>query len=430
VVGRAGWRAAVGATLLAAMALTGCPNASSSLQAVSSEVTLEAAAVPAAGLEVAVDVAVDPSIAWQERDIVVRLSPPRRAVVVALVDPEGAIEAMAVVSQRSPDGLRVRQACDGDACGEGFTVRFVPVPGGESVEVVPTIEVGASGFDRRSPSALDLRVGEPAAPSGDAALVAISPGELAIDADQRVAGTLIELPAAVCDADPWLAVLPGPDGAKGSDRRPQVRVITASADVSVPAGRAVPVPSDACRPGSGVLWVVLAAPVAEGGVTAQWVLVGRPGVTAARAETAEGRSTRSAPLPLRSGPVPTGPLGLPTARASLHLVEGVDADAVARTGGGADWIRVDLQGNAELRRDVGTEQGAPLDLVRWFGTGYAPLVLGPCPAAACPDAVDLTVRSEVPGGPPAVARAQVVVFHLLVEVDPLVAPGETGAGGG
>jgi hypothetical protein len=420
-----GWMVTVG---VGSSLLSACPTTSSSFQAASSEVELGPLEVGARGAEVPIGIEAGAPVDWQERTISVRAETGGPTVVVAVRSERGRVLGVAAPGDDVDQSLDIRQRCDGASCTEGLVVSLVPLDddgdGMAEVQLRPTVAVELSGYDHRSSDQLTLQIGDPEVPRGQGRLVATPPTSVAIDADGRVAGALLELPPASCDGEPWLVVLgAGPIGAEAAglaQDRPQLRAITESADVSVPAGRAIPLPDDACATGAedtGSMWVVLAAPVVDGEVRARWSLVGGAGVAEARSTEAISRTTPSEAVPLRSVGASAGSIVLPPARASLHLIEGVDDASAPRTGGGPDWVRTDLAQPPGLGREPGTEQGGALDVLWWRGSGYSPLVVGPCPPVACPDAIEIVVSSEVPGGPPPGAMARAVVSHLLVDVD-------------
>jgi hypothetical protein len=389
--------------------LTACPS-SSSFGGGSTEASFGPTVVDGA---VSIDVGVDlEGDGWLERTVSVALDDTDGPVLLELRDEDGRRVDVAVRDAPDPRALTAVRSCDEDDCTAPLELRIQRLDGsGGPVEVAGRVVVDASSYGAEAANEAGLRLGAPAGAAQPSVLGA--PSELAISAEGRIAGDLLTIEGADCDAElPWIVALPASaDGARDA----QVRAITPASDVAVPVGRGVQLPDDACRDRRLAAWVVLAAPLTDRTVAASWVVVGDVDVARARVDAAEARTTESASIELLSVRQPLPPIALPSAADALHLVEGELLRSVAVTGGGPDWVEASVfDPEASGEREPGTELGDASS--RWTGSGYAPLVVGPCTAGSCPEEVELSLRSAVPGGPPVgdEALGRVVVTHLLV----------------
>jgi hypothetical protein len=350
---------------------------------------------------------------WTDRTVTVAVDEVDGAVVIELVDDRGRRRAAAVRDAADPSALTLREDCDADGCSEAMRLRVARVDeAGPPVAVAGSVRLEGTSYGSAGSQTASIRVGDPAVGVGPS--LAAAPSPLEIDGSRRIAGDHLVVEGVDCDDEPpWLLVPPSSSGRAGA---PQLRVITAGGEVSVPSGWASPLPDGACEEGAITAWVVLAAPLRDRSVRASWIVVGGDVVARARASRAEVRTTASPSVELHSAPVALPPVQLPPADASLHLVEGEALDSLAITGGGPDWVEVALADPDDgFARELGRElEGS--GFARWAGTGYAPLVIGPCVEASCPGRVELRLRSNLPGGPPdgEAAPARATVTHLLV----------------
>jgi hypothetical protein len=403
-------RCLLGAALV--VGATACPSTSVSDAGASIEPFTLDDRVPA--VEIPVTVTSDAASELVDRTVSVSLDAPAQAgVLVEVLDGSGDRLAARAAGPGEPATATATQDCTRDRCDDGLIVRVRSLAeAGGSVDGA-TVRVEATA--ERTASLDDLTVAAGAADPLDADALdrrapMREPTPLGITNPRRAAGTLVEIPDPGCDAPaPWIVVLPGAEPTADPPATAQARIVTGGTDTPLGpgAGRAV---VDACDDDTVRFWVVLAAPVRSGTLVLDWALLPAPGTGEPTTTEATTTTTDTDPVELGATPATLAPVALASGDAALHLVEGVDETNEDITGGGPDGIVVEPVGEAPPAARPAT--GSDTWTEPWIGTGYAPVLAGPCPPAACPTSATLDLRFErVPASGETTARA--VVFSLV-----------------